>query len=39
MIDDVEQDWVCPQPYDYIHCRYMCAAIRDWPRLVEQCYQ
>ncbi|KAL1967854.1 hypothetical protein VTN77DRAFT_2543 [Rasamsonia byssochlamydoides] len=39
LVDDVEKDWVETQPYDYIHCRYMCASIRDWPRLVQQCYQ
>ncbi|KAL2214891.1 S-adenosyl-L-methionine-dependent methyltransferase [Thermoascus aurantiacus ATCC 26904] len=38
LVDDVEQDWVDIQPYDYIHCRYMAASIRDWPRLVRQCY-
>ncbi|CRK16698.1 hypothetical protein BN1723_011057, partial [Verticillium longisporum] len=38
-IDDVELEWVEPQPYDYIHCRYMAGAIKDWPRLVRQIYQ
>ncbi|KAL2215550.1 S-adenosyl-L-methionine-dependent methyltransferase [Thermoascus aurantiacus ATCC 26904] len=38
-VDDVEQDWVEPEPYDYIHCRYMAASIRNWPKLMRQCYQ
>ncbi|KKA24379.1 hypothetical protein T310_1564 [Rasamsonia emersonii CBS 393.64] len=38
IVDDVEQDWLEQQPYDYIHCRYMAGSIRDWPRLVRQCY-
>ncbi|KAL2220618.1 S-adenosyl-L-methionine-dependent methyltransferase, partial [Thermoascus aurantiacus ATCC 26904] len=38
VVDDVEQDWAESQPYDYIHCRYMTGSIRDWPRLVRQCY-
>jgi len=39
VVDDVEQDWAESQPYDYIHCRYMTGSIRDWPRLVRQCYK
>lgn len=39
LVDDVEKDWVEPQPYDYIHCRYMAASIRDWPKLVQRCYE
>ncbi|KAL2004086.1 hypothetical protein VTN02DRAFT_306 [Thermoascus thermophilus] len=38
-VDDVEKEWVQPEPYDFIHSRYMCGAIRDWPKLVRQCYQ
>ncbi|KAL2219226.1 S-adenosyl-L-methionine-dependent methyltransferase [Thermoascus aurantiacus ATCC 26904] len=25
-------------PNRIIHCRYMAASIRDWPKLVQQCY-
>ncbi|OJJ42111.1 hypothetical protein ASPZODRAFT_77660, partial [Penicilliopsis zonata CBS 506.65] len=38
IIDDVELDWVEEQPYDFIHCRYMSGSIKDWTRLVQQCY-
>ncbi|KAM0274360.1 hypothetical protein ACHAQH_007926 [Verticillium albo-atrum] len=38
IVDDVEQDWVESQPYDYIHCRYMAGSIKDWPRLVRQIF-
>ncbi|TDZ15324.1 Secondary metabolism regulator laeA [Colletotrichum orbiculare MAFF 240422] len=38
MIDDVEMDWVEPQNYGYIHCRYMAGAIRDWTRLISQVF-
>ncbi|KAF9872790.1 umta methyltransferase family protein [Colletotrichum karsti] len=34
-IDDVESPWVGNQKYDYIMCRYMAAAIKDWPGLVK----
>ncbi|KAK0390145.1 hypothetical protein NLU13_3718 [Sarocladium strictum] len=37
-VDDVELDWANPQPYDYIHCRYMAGSIKDWPRLLLQMY-
>ncbi|KAI9797456.1 MAG: hypothetical protein M1833_005496 [Piccolia ochrophora] len=37
-IDDVEDDWAFPQPFDYIHSRYMAASIADWPRLVKRCF-
>jgi SAM-dependent methyltransferase len=39
VVDDVELDWSEPTKYDFIHCRYMCGAIRDWPRLVQQIYE
>ncbi|PYI00074.1 S-adenosyl-L-methionine-dependent methyltransferase [Aspergillus ellipticus CBS 707.79] len=38
VIEDVEKEWMEQQPYDYIHCRYMAGSIRDWPRLIQQCY-
>ncbi|KAF9890155.1 hypothetical protein FE257_006316 [Aspergillus nanangensis] len=38
VVDDVEKDWVEHEPYDYIHCRYMAGSIKDWPRLIRQCY-
>ncbi|KAE8140213.1 glycosyl hydrolase [Aspergillus pseudotamarii] len=37
-IDDVERDWVDGQKYDLIHCRYMAGSIKDWPRLIRQCF-
>ncbi|KAL1998172.1 hypothetical protein VTN02DRAFT_6720 [Thermoascus thermophilus] len=39
VVDDVEQEWVEPKPYDFIHSRYMVGSIRDWPRLIRQCYR
>lgn len=38
-VDDVELEWMEPEPYDFIHCRYMAGSIRDWPRLIEQIYE
>ncbi|GLA36435.1 hypothetical protein AnigIFM63309_002539 [Aspergillus niger] len=39
IVDDVEKEWMESEPYDYIHCRYMAGSIRDWPRLIQQCYE
>lgn len=38
-IDDVEAEWTYYQKFDYIHCRFMGNAIKDWPRLVRQCFE
>lgn len=38
-MDDVESDWAHEKPFDYIHERYFAASIKDWPRLVRQCYE
>lgn len=37
-VDDVELDWT-DDMYDYIHCRYMAASIRDWPTLISQAFR
>ncbi|RYP40580.1 hypothetical protein DL767_001580 [Monosporascus sp. MG133] len=39
-IDDAQLDWTFkPESFDFIHIRYMHAAIADWPRFYEQVYQ
>ncbi|KAL9000018.1 MAG: hypothetical protein Q9169_001263 [Polycauliona sp. 2 TL-2023] len=38
-VDNVEEDWTYHQPFDFIHCRMMGNAIRDWPRLNRQCFE
>ncbi|MCJ1480371.1 hypothetical protein MMC06_000526 [Schaereria dolodes] len=38
-VDDVEADWTYSQKFDFVHCRNMTPAIRDWPRLVQQAYE
>lgn len=38
-VDDAESDWTwSPNYFDYIHLRDLYHAIRDWPKLVRQCY-
>lgn len=34
-VDDVESPWVHTTPFDFIFCRYMCACIADWPKLIR----
>ncbi|KAJ0348794.1 hypothetical protein KNSL1_005199 [Colletotrichum chrysophilum] len=29
----------CSQKFDFIICRYMAAAIKDWPKLVQSVYE
>ena len=38
-IDDVEAGWTYNQKFDYIHCRFMGNAIRNWYQLVDQCFE
>lgn len=38
-IDDVEAEWTYHEKFDYIHCRFMGNAIRNWPNLVHQCFE
>ncbi|KAL2220463.1 TAM domain methyltransferase [Thermoascus aurantiacus ATCC 26904] len=39
LVDDVESEWAYDRPFDYIHERHFAASIKDWPRLIQQCYQ
>ncbi|KAH0848541.1 putative methyltransferase [Fonsecaea pedrosoi] len=39
-IDDAEAEWTWNEAsFDYIHNRNFVCAIRDWPKLIRQCYQ
>ena len=38
-IDDVEEPWTFPEKFDFIHARYLAAAIVDWPKLVRQAFR
>ncbi|OCL06976.1 S-adenosyl-L-methionine-dependent methyltransferase [Glonium stellatum] len=37
-VDDIEDTWSHPIPFDFIFCRYMATSILDWPRLVRNIY-
>ena len=38
-IDDVEEPWTFQEKFDFIHVRYLAAAIADWPKLVGQAFR
>ncbi|KAF2237885.1 S-adenosyl-L-methionine-dependent methyltransferase [Viridothelium virens] len=38
-VDDMEKEWCYSTSFDYIHCRYLAGAIRDWPKLMRQAYE
>jgi ubiquinone/menaquinone biosynthesis C-methylase UbiE len=39
-IDDIEMPWTFEKNrFDFIHARDMLLSIRDWPKLVQQCYE
>ncbi len=38
-VDDIENDWLHRYKFDFIFCRYLVGAIKDWPRLMRQTYE
>lgn len=38
-IADVEEELIFSAPFDYIHCRYMAGAIKDWPQLIRRSFE
>ena len=40
LVDDIESDWAYENdPFDYIHARYLAVSIKDFGRLLKQCYR
>lgn len=37
-VDDVEDEWIHSNKFDYIHGRYMCAFLSDFPKLFRNIY-
>ena len=37
-IDDAEEPWTFQEKFDFIHARYLAAAIANWPKLVGQAF-
>jgi ubiquinone/menaquinone biosynthesis C-methylase UbiE len=38
-IDDIEDEWLYQDKFDFIFARYLVGAIKDWPRLLRQAYE
>ncbi|KAL1991213.1 hypothetical protein VTN49DRAFT_5717 [Thermomyces lanuginosus] len=40
LVDDIESDWTYEKnPFDFIHARYLMGSIRDFGKLIKQCYR
>ncbi|KAL1963049.1 hypothetical protein VTN77DRAFT_8797 [Rasamsonia byssochlamydoides] len=40
MVDDIEQDWAYDNNhFDFIHARYLAVSIKDYAKLIRQCYR
>ncbi|ETN40029.1 uncharacterized protein HMPREF1541_04304 [Cyphellophora europaea CBS 101466] len=37
-VDDFESEWSFDRPFDFIHARYICGSVADWPKLMRQAY-
>ena len=38
-VDNVEEDWMPDEFFDFIHSRAMLAAIKDWPKFIKQAFE
>ncbi|KAF2666906.1 S-adenosyl-L-methionine-dependent methyltransferase [Microthyrium microscopicum] len=38
IVDNVEEEWVYSEPFDYIHSRMLCLGIHDWKKYFQQCW-
>ena len=38
-IDDAEEPWTFREKFDFVHVRYLAAAIVDWPKLMRQAFE
>lgn len=38
-IDDIEEEWVYTQKFDYIHGRFLNGSLADWKGLIAKAYE
>lgn len=39
-MDDIESDWAyVDDPFDFIHARFLCVSIKDFGKLLKECYR
>ena len=40
VVDDIEAEWTYEKnPFDFIHARNLVVSVRDFGRLIKQCYR
>ncbi|KAL1991441.1 hypothetical protein VTN49DRAFT_5433 [Thermomyces lanuginosus] len=40
LVDDIESDWAYERnPFDFIHARFLAASIKNYGRLIRECYR
>lgn len=39
LVDDITSEWVYSHKFDYIHSRAITVGIRDWHKLVDECWR
>lgn len=37
-VDDLAQPWMFDDPFDFIHGRMLAVAVRNWPALIQKCF-
>ena len=38
-VDDAEETWAFRDKFDFVHARYLAAAIKNWPKLAKQAFE
>lgn len=38
IVEDIEDEWEHNSAFDFIHARYLALSIRDYPALIQRCY-
>ena len=38
-IDDLEKSWTWSRKFDFIFARDLLLSVRNWPKLIDQCYK
>ncbi|KAL1961615.1 hypothetical protein VTN77DRAFT_1390 [Rasamsonia byssochlamydoides] len=38
LVDDIEAEWAYENTFDFIHARYLCYSIKDYRKLLKQCF-
>ncbi|KAL1986789.1 hypothetical protein VTN96DRAFT_5654 [Rasamsonia emersonii] len=39
LVDDIEAEWAYESPFDFIHARYLAYSIKDFKKLLKQCFK